>query len=82
MHPDEDFMTIIMGLGDPEKPGQHGPVKMMGMPHESCCELISKIKDMCEEFLVKNAGKDSSENKPQTDGDSFKDKDNMDEEEK
>lgn len=64
--PGEDFMTIIMGLGGPDEPGHHGREKLMGMPHESCCEFIAKIRDMCDEFLMNNAGKDedkSSKNK-------------------
>lgn len=66
MVPGEDFMTLIMGLGDPEEPGPHGREKVMGMPHETCCEFIATIRDMCEEFL-RNAGKDSEDKKEEKD---------------
>ena len=48
---DEDMMTIIMGLGGPEEPGQHGR-KMIPAPQQSAIELITQIKDMCEDFLM------------------------------
>lgn len=73
--PGEDFMTLIMGLENPEKPGIHGKEKAVGYPHESCCEFIATIRDMCEEFL-QNAGKDSNKEK-----DSSEKEDTMDEEE-
>lgn len=47
---DEDVMTLIMGLGDPEKPGQHGRT-MVPAPEKKAIDLVTEIRDMCEEFL-------------------------------
>lgn len=47
---DEDTMTLIMGLGDPEKPGQHGRT-MIPAPEQRAIDLITEIRDMCEEYL-------------------------------
>jgi hypothetical protein len=47
---DEDTMTLIMGLGDPEKPGQHGRT-MVPAPEQKAIDLVTEIRDMCEEFL-------------------------------
>lgn len=47
---DEDTMTLIMGLGDPERPGQHGRT-MVPAPEQKAIDLITEIRDMCEEFL-------------------------------
>lgn len=51
----EDFMTIILGLGDPEEPGMHGPLKEP-CPTEDAVTLVTKIRDMCDEWL-RSAGK-------------------------
>lgn len=48
---DEDTMTLIMGLGGPEEPGQHGR-KMIPAPEQGPIDLITQIKDLCEEFLM------------------------------
>lgn len=53
---DEDMMTLIMGIGDPEKPGQHGRT-MIPAPDQDAIGVISQIRDLCEDFL-KSAGKD------------------------
>ena len=53
--PMEDFMTIILGLGDPEEPGMHGPLKEP-CPTEDAVTLVTKIRDMCDEWL-RSAGK-------------------------
>lgn len=50
----EDVMTIIMGI-DPTDPGMHGPLKEP-CPTDDAVGLITKIKDMCEEWLC-SAGK-------------------------
>ena len=51
----EDFMTIILGIGDPEEPGMHGPLKEP-CPTEDAVTLVTKIRDMCDEWL-RSAGK-------------------------
>ena len=47
---DEDTMTLIMGLGGPEKPGQHGRT-MIPAPEQTAIDLITQIRDLCEEYL-------------------------------
>ena len=47
---DEDTMTLIMGLGGPEKPGQHGST-MIPAPEKKAIDVITEIRDLCEEFL-------------------------------
>ena len=47
---DEDTMTLIMGLGDPDKPGQHGRT-MVPAPEQTAIDLITQIRDLCEEYL-------------------------------
>lgn len=49
---DEDMMTLIMGVGGPEEPGQHGRTQKP-MPEMSEIDLITQIRDLCEEFLSK-----------------------------
>lgn len=51
---DEDMMTLIMGVGGPEKPGQHGRT-LEPMPEMNEIDLITQIRDLCEEFLTKAA---------------------------
>ena len=55
----EDVMTIILGLGDPEEPGMHGPLKEP-CPTDDAVGLVTKIRDMCEEWL-RSAGKGGSD---------------------
>lgn len=50
----EDVMTIIMGI-DPCEPGMHGPLKEP-CPSEDAVSLVTKIRDMCDEWL-RSAGK-------------------------
>ncbi len=63
----EDVMTIIMGI-DPCEPGMHGPLKEPG-PSDDAVGLVTKIRDMCEEWL-RSAGKgdntDSGSDKPES----------------
>lgn len=66
---DEDVMTLFMGLGGPDKPGQHGRT-ITEAPSQDAIDLVIQIRDMCEDFL-KKAGKDSDEDKQEKD-------DNMD----
>lgn len=47
---DEDTMTLIMGLGGPDKPGQHGRT-MVPAPEQTAIDLITQIRDLCEEYL-------------------------------
>jgi hypothetical protein len=47
---DEDTMTLIMGLGGPEKPGQHGRT-MIPAPENKAIDIITQIRDLCEDFL-------------------------------
>lgn len=58
---DEDTMTLIMGLGGPDKPGQHGRT-MIPAPEKSAIDLITQIRDMCEDFLM-SADKGEDEEK-------------------
>lgn len=56
---DDDVMTLIMGLGGPEEPGQHGRTSAP-MPGKDAVDVITEIRDLCEEFLAK-AGKGPEE---------------------
>lgn len=56
---DDDTMTLIMGLGGPDKSGQHGRTTTMA-PGQDAIDTITQIRDLCEEFLM-NAGKESDE---------------------
>ena len=58
---DDDVMTLIMGLGGPEEPGQHGR-RSEPMPDKDTVELITNIRDMCDDFL-KKLGKSPDEDK-------------------
>lgn len=49
---DDNAMTIILGLGDPMDPGMHGPMKSP-MPDKTAIDLITSIRDMCDEWLCK-----------------------------
>lgn len=67
---DDDTMTLIMGLGDPEKPGQHGR-RTIPAPENSAIDVITQIRDLCEDFL-QTAGKEDKEEKREDSGsDSF-----------
>ena len=56
---DEDTMTLIMGLGSPKEPGQHGRT-MIPAPTKKAIDLVIEIRDMCEDFL-KSADKGEEE---------------------
>ena len=60
---DEDTMTLIMGLGGPREPGQHGR-RMVPAPENEAIDVITKIRDLCEDFL-KVAGKTNDKEKPE-----------------
>lgn len=64
MGPMDDVMTIILGLGDPEEPGMHGPLEAP-CPTKDAVTLVTKIRDMCDEWL-RSAGKgvEQSDNEP------------------
>lgn len=49
---DEDVMTIILGLGDPMKPGMHGP-RTEPMPDPDIISGITQIRDLCDDLLEK-----------------------------
>lgn len=49
---DEDVMTMFMGLGGPEEPGQHGRT-LVEPPDQEVVSFITDIRDMCEDFLRK-----------------------------
>lgn len=62
----EDFLTIIMGLDDPCEPGMHGPMKEP-CPTDDAVGLVTKIRDMCDEWL-RSAGKgDPKDSQPEDD---------------
>ena len=46
---DKDIMTLFMGL-KPDEPGQHGPLEVP-VPTEQAIDTITKIRDLCEQFL-------------------------------
>lgn len=48
---DDDIMTLIMGV-TPEEPGPHGRMQMP-KPKGDAVSLVTQIRDMCEEFLMK-----------------------------
>ena len=57
---DDEVMTLIMGLGGYDEPGQHGR-KQVPAPEQDTVEFITSIRDMCEEFLRKIDKGDSEE---------------------
>lgn len=72
---DDDVMTMIMGVGGSEEPGQHGRTHAP-MPSKDAIDVLTEIRDMCDEFLNK-VDKNTEENKE----DKENNKDNEDEEE-
>lgn len=64
---DEDTMTLIMGLGDPGKPGQHGR-SMVPAPENKAVDVITQIRDLCEDFLRSADKGEESEEKPEDKG--------------
>ena len=67
----EDFVTIIMGLDDPCEPGMHGKLEEP-CPTEDAVTLVTKIRDMCDEWLRsagKGAAEDPTEQQPTEVGD-------------
>ncbi len=50
----EDVMTIIMGI-EPSEPGMHGKMEAP-CPTTDAVGLVTKIRDMCDEWL-RSAGK-------------------------
>ena len=63
---DEDIMTLIMGVGEPDKPGQHGRVSAPA-PDEGFIKLITDIRDMCDDYLDKCGKGDGPEKKGELD---------------
>lgn len=60
---DEDTMTLIMGLGGPDKPGQHGR-SLVPAPEQKAIDVITQIRDLCEDFLKSADKEDEDEEKP------------------
>lgn len=60
---DDETMTLIMGLGDPGKPGQHGKTDMPAGTDRSAFEFVTNIRDMCEEFIKNYDKQDKPEPK-------------------
>lgn len=73
---DEDMMTLIMGVGGPDEPGQHGRTKAP-FPTEDAVGVITQIRDLCDDFLMKS-GKEEEKEDDKNDKDM---KDKEDEEE-
>lgn len=59
---DEDTMTLIMGLGGPDKPGQHGRT-MIPAPEQTAIDLITQIRDLCVDYLQSAGKEDEGEEK-------------------
>ena len=59
---DDDVLTLIMGAGGPSEPGQHGRTEAP-MPTTDAIGLITQIKDLCEEFLMKADKEDKPDKK-------------------
>ena len=59
---DNETMTIILGLGDPMEPGMHGKMDSP-MPDKTAIDLISSIRDMCDDWLMKCGKCDKENNK-------------------
>ena len=66
---DDDTMTIIMGLGGPEKPGQHGR-SVVPAPDSKAIDVITQIRDLCEDFLMTIDKEEKSEEKEGQDNES------------
>ncbi len=61
---DEDMMTLIMGVGGPEEPGQHGRTKAP-YPTEDAISVLTQIRDLCDDFLMKAGKEGEDEEKPE-----------------
>lgn len=62
---DEDMMTLIMGVDASDKPGQHGRT-LAPAPDKGAIDLVTEIRDMCEDFLMaagKRGPEESKEDK-------------------
>lgn len=57
---DDDVMTMIMGIGGPEEPGQHGRVQAP-MPTKDAIDVLTQIRDLCDDFLSKAGKEDEME---------------------
>lgn len=68
----DDIITIMMGI-DPSDPGMHGPLEEP-CPSSDAVGLVTKIRDMCDEWLC-SAGKCEGSNDKPTD---MADEDTMD----
>lgn len=62
---DDDIMTLIMGV-TPEEPGPHGRMQCPP-PTGDAVSLVTKIRDMCEDFLMKAGKEEEGEEKPSED---------------
>ena len=68
---DEDTMTLIMGIGGPGEPGQHGRM-MIPAPNQKAIDIITQIRDLCEDFL-NTVDKNDEESEGETDTEDLKD---------
>lgn len=59
---DEDTLMLIQGIGGPEEPGQHGRTNVP-MPTEQAIDVITQIRDLCEDFLGKAGKEDEKDSK-------------------
>lgn len=55
----DDVMTMIMGVGGPDEPGQHGRTNAP-MPTKDAIDVLTEIRDMCDEF-INSVGKEDNE---------------------
>lgn len=62
---DDDIMTLIMGV-TPEEPGPHGRMQCPPLTGDAV-SLVTKIRDMCEDFLMKAGKEEEGEEQPSED---------------
>ena len=77
---DDDAMTLIMGLGGPEEPGQHGR-RMMPKPGSDIVDILTQIRDLCEDALKKYGKEDEDEPEEKEDKEDTETSDEDEEEE-
>lgn len=75
---DDDIMTLIMGV-TPEEPGPHGRMQCPP-PTGDAVSLVTKIRDMCEDFLMKAGKEEEGEEQPSEDKPKKQDKEEPEDE--
>lgn len=58
----DDIITIMMGI-DPSDPGMHGPIEEP-CPSDDAVGLVTKIRDMCDEWLCSVGKSEGQHDKP------------------